>query len=291
MSKTSFIFKLLRLSGLPCLFRRFVQNDKVTILMFHDPEPVNAAKAFKYLQRHYSVIPLQQYLEARRTATPLPKRALIITFDDGHAGNHALLPLIRQLNIPVTIFLCSDIINTRRHFWFKHSDQLPDNERERIKRIPNAERLAAMKAYGFEQTKEYSDRQALTREEIEEMKPWVDFQSHTCLHPVLTMCDDETARREIVLSKQHLERDYALTINTISYPNGDYSERDIRLCEDAGYTCGITVDFGFNDATTDLLRLKRISVNDARSHDELIVKASGCYAFLRQLKKRKKARQ
>ena len=105
MSKTSFIFKLLRLSGLPCLFRRFVQNDKVTILMFHDPEPVNAAKAFKYLQRHYSVIPLQQYLEARRTATPLPKRALIITFDDGHAGNHALLPLIRQHYQHTTPFL------------------------------------------------------------------------------------------------------------------------------------------------------------------------------------------
>ena len=289
MNKASIIFKLLRFSGLPWLFRHLVQNDKVTILMFHNPDPGNTEKAFRYLQRHYSVIPLQQYLEARRAATPLPKRALIITFDDGHAGNYALLPIIRQLNIPVTIFLCSDIVDTRRHFWFKHTDELTTDDRERIKKIPNEERLEAMKAYGFEQTKEYDDRQALTHEEIEEMKSWVDFQSHTCLHPVLTMCDDETARREIALSKQHLERDYALTINAISYPNGDYSERDVRLCEEAGYICGITVDYGFNDNNTNLMRLKRISVNDARSHDELIVKSSGCYAFLRQQMKRKKA--
>ena len=121
------------------------------------------------------------------------------------------------------------------------------------------------------------------------MRDWVDFQSHTCFHPCLTQCDDATAQAEIALSKQHLERDYALNINTISYPNGDYSERDIRMAKEAGYTCGITVEYGFNGLHPDLFRLKRISVNDARSQDELIVKASGCYAFLKNLLRRIKS--
>jgi hypothetical protein len=91
-----------------------------------------------------------------------------------------------------------------------------------------------------------------------------------------------------VLSKQHLEHDYSFSINTISYPNGDYSQRDIQIVKEAGYICGITVDYGFNDQQSDLFRLKRISVNDVRQFDEFIVKSSGCYAYLKQLVKRLK---
>lgn len=278
------IFKLIRYTGLPFLFRELVQRNKVTILMFHDVEAQQAARAFAFLKKHYHVIGLQEYLKIMQSGGSLPKKAVIITFDDGHAGNYQLLPVIRQLQIPITIFLCSDIIGTRRHFWFKHSDAVVQ-ERQQLKKISNVQRLETLKKYGFEQTKEYSDRQALTREEIEEMRPWVDFQSHTCFHPCLPQCDDETARQEIVLSKQHLEQDYSFSVNTISYPNGDYSQRDIQIAKDAGYICGITVDFGFNDQQADLFRLKRISVNDGRQYDEFVVKTSGCFAFLKQLVK------
>lgn len=275
------VFKLIRWSGLPWLCRETVQRRKVTILMFHDIDADSADRAFSYLGKHYHVISLQHYLEARQSGTRLPSKALIITFDDGHAGNYALLPVIRRLQIPVTIFLCSDIVGTRRHFWFKHSeDLLPD--RERLKRLPNDERLEALLKYGYELTRDYDDRHALTSEQIVEMRQWVDFQSHTCFHPILTQCDDETARAEIALSKAHLERDYGLHINTISYPNGDYAEREVEMAQEAGYTCGITVDPGYNDSHTDLLRLKRFSVNDTQSMDELVVKASGCFALMKQ---------
>lgn len=275
-------FKLIKIIGLPFIFRELVQRNKVTILMFHDIDVKKAVPAFTYIKNHYNVISLQNYLEAIHSHTRLPKKAVIITFDDGHAGNYLLLPVLKQFQIPVTIFLCSDIINTRRHFWFKHCKELLP-ERERLKKMSNDQRLEALKHYGFEQTREYTDTQALTHEQIEEMRPWVDFQSHTCFHPCLPQCDDETAKMEIVQSKQHLEKDYAFNINSISYPNGDYSPRDIQIAKKAGYKCGITVDYGYNDLHTDLFRLKRISVNDGRSLDELIVKSSGCYAFLKQI--------
>jgi glutamine amidotransferase len=60
------IFKLLRYSGLPWLFREVVQRHKVTILMFHDLDAEKAAPAFTYLKKHYHVIGLQDYLKARR---------------------------------------------------------------------------------------------------------------------------------------------------------------------------------------------------------------------------------
>lgn len=276
-------FKLIRYSGIPWLFRELIQRQKVTILMFHDMKAENAAWTFSWLKRHYHIISLQEYLSAVHSGKQLPKKAVILTFDDGHAGNYELLPIIKELQIPITIFLCSDIVGTHRHFWFKHTKQLKANH-QHLKKLPNAQRLEVLKTHGYEQTKEYDDTQALTREQIEEMREWVDFQSHTCFHPCLPQCDDDTAYTEITLSKQRLEQEFSLEINAISYPNGDYSERDIRMAKEAGYTCGITVDYGFNDLHTDLFRLKRISVNDGgHSHDELIVKTSGCYAFMKSL--------
>ena len=276
------IFKLIRYSGLPWLFRETVQRRKTTILLFHDISAERAQWAFPWLKRNYNIIGLQDYIKAVRTGERLPKKSAIITFDDGHASNYDLLPILKELQIPITIFLCSDIIGTHRHFWFKHSKNIKSNH-EHLKKLSNAQRLEAMKSFGYEQTKEYEDVQALTHEQIKEMSAWVDFQSHTCFHPCLPQCDDETAQKELALSKQHLEQNYSFSINTISYPNGDYTERDIRLAKESGYICGITVDFGFNDLNPDMFRLKRISVNDARTRDELIVKSSGCFAFLKRL--------
>jgi hypothetical protein len=41
------------------------------------------------------------------------------------------------------------------------------------------------------------------------------------------------------------------------------------------------VDFGFKTVNSDLLRLKRLSVNDTDDMNELIVKASGLWEFVR----------
>lgn len=276
------IFKIIRYTGLPFIFREIVQRNKVTILMLHDIESGKANQTLAFLKKHYNIISLQDYLTAVDSGKRLQKKSLIITFDDGHSGNYQLLPIIRNLQIPITIFLCSDIVGTHRHFWFNHCKELLP-ERQQMKKMSNDQRLESLRRYGFEQTQEYEDVQALTHEQIVEMSPWVDFQSHTCFHPCLPQCDDETAYAEIAFSKQHLEQEYSLLINTISYPNGDYSPRDILLAKKAGYICGITVDYGFNDLHTDLFRLKRISVNDGRTLDELIVKSSGCYAFMKHL--------
>ena len=282
---SSFVYKILRYSGVAWLTREIVQRHKVTFLLFHDMSATDSERNFSYLKRHYNIISLNDYLSAVKNGTPLPHKAIVITFDDGHISNYDMLPVIKRLQIPVTIFLCSDIVGTLKHFWFRHSQEVKTRV-ESFKRIPNEQRLEELKAYGFEQTVEYSDRQALTQEHIEEMKAWVNFQSHTRFHPILPQCDDKTAHEEIADSKQRLEETFGLSVNAISYPNGDYSTRDIRLAKDAGYVCGITVDAGYNDLGADLFRLKRFSVNDAHTTTELMVKASGCYALIKNLLRR-----
>jgi len=273
-------YKALRWIGIAWLWREAVQRRKVTFLLFHDMEAADAERNFGYLKQHYNIIGLNDYLDAVRNGKRLPNKALVITFDDGHVSNYALLPTIKRMQIPVTIFLCSSIVGTHRHFWFRHSAEMKPQV-EALKKFSNGQRLDTLRQYGFAQEQEYDEIQALSKEQIEEMTPWVNFQSHTCFHPILPQCDDTTAKKEIKESKRQLEETFGLTINALSYPNGDYSERDIRLAQEAEYECGITVDSGYNDTMSDLFRLKRFSVNDAKNTTELMVKASGCYALLK----------
>lgn len=274
------VYKLLRYSGVAWLWREIVQRSKVTFLLFHDMDVVDAERNFTYLKKHYHIIGLNDYLEAVRLDVKLPPKSVVITFDDAHVSNYQMLPVIQRLQIPVTIFLCSSIVGTNRHFWFRHSEEMK-SQVEALKQLTNQQRLEALKRFGFEQQKEYDDTQALSKEQIAEMKDVVDFQSHTCYHPILPQCDNEEAQKEIAESKIQLESDFGLKITALSYPNGDYSLRDIKMAKEAGYSCGVTVDSGYNDANTDLFRLKRFSVNDAKTITELMVKASGCYALMK----------
>ena len=272
---------MLRFSGLPFFFREIKQRNTVTILLYHDINKITAEKTFSYLSKRYNIIPLNVFVEAikSRDMTKIPQYALIITFDDGHKENYSLLPLIKKYDVPVTIFLCSEIIGTNRHYWFSYENLLTED----CTKMDNEKRLARLETLGFEQTRNFSTRQALSFNEINEMKESVDFQSHSMFHPCFPKCTHNEVRKEIFDSKAKLEHELGLKIVSIAYPNGDYSEREIELSREAGYNCGITVDYGFNTVSTNPLKLKRLSMNDADNLDELIVRSSGVYAFLKNL--------
>lgn len=282
------IFKAIRYSGLPFLFREILQRKRVTIVMFHDPAPDAAEAAFSFLAKNYNVIDLNDFLEACRRGDDslLPDKALIITLDDGHIRNYELLPIIKKLKIPVTIFLCAGIINTNRHYWFKFKH--PDLFKPAMKQMPTREKLEVLAKAGFYPEKEFPTPLALRKGQIQEMKPYVNFQGHTMFHPCLPKCRNEEVIPEIFASKEVLEQDFQLDIKAIAYPNGDYSDRDIELVKEAGYTAGITVDYGFNTIHTDPYRLKRLSIDDTDNVDTVCVKASGVWTlFLNLLGKRR----
>lgn len=281
------IFKIIRFTGLPFIVREVFQKNKVSILLFHDISKEIAEQTLSCLSKRYNIIHLNDFIEAAEQGdkTKLPHKALILTFDDAHIRNYEILPVLKKYNISVTIFLCSSIINTNRHFWFKFQNQLYTTDD--MKRMSNKKKLEILSEIGFDQEKEFEYPQALQKSHIEEMKGIVNMQSHTMFHPCLPRCGNAEAYAEISKSKELLEKTYNLVINAISYPNGDYSEREIRYVREAGYKCGITVDFGYNTIASDLFKLKRFSVNDTADLNELIVKASGVWAFFKTRNGRK----
>jgi peptidoglycan/xylan/chitin deacetylase (PgdA/CDA1 family) len=276
------IFKLFRYSGITVLIRELIQKNKVTILLFHDISFDTAEQTFKYLTKKYNIISLDDFVNYRMGKTnQIPPKALIITFDDGFTGNYNLLPIFKKYNLPVTIFLCASVINTNRHFWFKKNKS--NFSLSELKQMPNNRKLEILAQTGFHTEKEYDNAIVLSKSQITKMNDFVDFQSHTKFHPCLPKCTNSEAKEEIAGSKQILENEFDLIINAIAYPNGDYSDRDIKYAKNAGYNCGLTVDFGYNSKNTDLFKLKRICVNDTTDMNELIVKASGFWEFIKTI--------
>jgi peptidoglycan/xylan/chitin deacetylase (PgdA/CDA1 family) len=284
-------FRLLRLSMIPFLIRELLQTKTVTIIAYHTLGPEMAEAHFGALQGRYNFISLRDYMEAVNGGSfkKHPAKALIVTFDDGHKISYRLKPVLEKYRIPATFFLCSGIVGTNRHFWF--STEMSNKDRQSLKVVEDGERLEILNRLEFSETKEFESPEALSRAEIEEMKTIADFQSHTVFHPILPRCSTERATREIAQSKVDLEKAFDLQVYALAYPNGDYTQREIEAAQKAGYKCALTLDLGFNSDRTPLFQLKRICVNDDAGVDELLVKISGLWGFVKQrLLKRDQAR-
>ena len=255
---------LICLSGIHILIREWMCQNRVAILMYHDPKSTVFAKHLDYLSRYWTVISLETLVTAiyQKDFSQIPPKSVVITIDDGHAGNIELLPLFKQYHVRPTLFVCTQIIGTYRHFWFKIAEQ-SKTETERLKKLPNVDRLAHLKqTTGFEPENVYPDRQALNIMEMEEMAENVDFQPHTQFHPILPHCTETECRQEILGSKTDLERILGIECSHFSYPNGDYTKREIEIVKAGGFRSARTTDIGWNTLETPPYQLKTVPITD-----------------------------
>ena len=66
------------------------------------------------LRRHYNPMSLQGLVEAV-SAGEVPRRGVVVTFDDGYADNlHSARPLLEQYDVPATVFVITGQIGSKR---------------------------------------------------------------------------------------------------------------------------------------------------------------------------------
>jgi peptidoglycan/xylan/chitin deacetylase (PgdA/CDA1 family) len=268
--------RALRMSGVPSAVRRVHARGSAAVLLYHDPTPQTLAAHLEYLASRFTFTTLDVVVDAIAAGdwSPVPERALVLTIDDGHRGNHALLPVFRQFGIRPTIYLCSQVVGTHRKFWF----QEPIASRQALKKVSNRERLEALRrATGFVQEREepQAERQALSLEEIRDLAPWVDVGAHTRFHPILPRCDDAEAWEETVGSKRELEELLQRPVRHFSYPNGDYGPREVEYARRAGFASARTTDYGWASTASDPFRLAMLGIADDASVSMLAAQLAG----------------
>lgn len=109
---------------------------RALVLMYHrvaevrsDPwglcvSPARFAEHLEVLQRRGPCLRLEELVEALRNGQ-LPRRALVLTFDDGYADNyHHAKPLLERYGVPATFFLTTGLLGSQREFWWDELDRL-----------------------------------------------------------------------------------------------------------------------------------------------------------------------
>jgi peptidoglycan/xylan/chitin deacetylase (PgdA/CDA1 family) len=106
------------------------------ILLYHrvinlktDPQllavsPEHFYEHMKCLKNNYNIISLDDLKRAMNSGK-LPKKSVVITFDDGYADNiYNAKPILEEFNIPATVFITTGMTGTKKEFWWDELEHL-----------------------------------------------------------------------------------------------------------------------------------------------------------------------
>jgi peptidoglycan/xylan/chitin deacetylase (PgdA/CDA1 family) len=108
----------------------------------------------------------------------------------------------------------------------------------------------------------------------------VSIGSHTSTHPMLTFLGENESRREIEESRMKLQEMLGRQVNEFSFPFGDFNERMVEFCREAGYDRVYTTLPGFAPEGPNDFVVGRVRVDPTDWPLEFRLKLAGAYRWL-----------
>lgn len=281
-------------------------------------------RQLRFLKSHYHVIHPDEFRawieKGIGQGKQLPPRAVLLTCDDGLVNTLTdMLPVLQSEGVAclflVTAASCSDepgMLWYEELYHLMRAKPLPPDLRLLLEEdtessgtfqsrwwnaVRQASRLdATTRADWMNKVRDHCGPvQALSSEKrwrllsLAELKQLAEagmsIGAHTLSHPVLSMCNDEEARREIQESKINLERALGRTVWAFAYPFGNPStmgERELRLAREAGFACAFLNVEHWGTGPADLFALPRTHVTAATTLPEFAAHLSGLHARLQR---------
>ncbi len=265
---------------------------------FLDPGLISAtAEIFNqqiaYLKKHYQVVSMGEVLDSVANGGQLPKRAVLLTFDDGYRDfGEIAWPILRHYRLPATLFVPTAYPgHPERRFWWDRLYQaiartsLREMKGPPLGSVPlatPAERRAslrkiqkAVKTMPHGEAMELVDRicagigdgwvdqaSVLSWDELRQLgKEGVTLGAHTRTHPIMTQLPPEAVREEITGSLSDLQREIGTGLPIFAYPSGHYDPFVVKVMKEAGIRMAFTTEDGQNDlGSADPLRLCRTNI-------------------------------
>lgn len=267
-----FLAGCLYYSGLVRLSRWWTRRSGpvLTILCYHAMSDGYLREHLLYLKRYYRVLHLEEALEELYSLPDNRKEdfrpLLVLTFDDGYRDLYTYgLPLVTELQAPITSFLVPGYIESGERFWWSEPEfllrhtpvnevlfqgqvyHLNDQEQRRAllqvidhglryaTSIPEREsfvenvRSALQVPLSIELNEQERDLLPLNWEEVHELDraPWVSFGAHTMHHPILTsLANAADLQYEVSECRTVLERQLGHAVRTFAYPVGKDEDMD-----------------------------------------------------------------
>ncbi len=246
------IFVVIFIIALVALYYRC--SREVPILIYHriadipgdrlSVSPDKFAMQMKYLQTHgYNSISLEELYVHLTEGVKLPKKSVIITFDDAYDDNFLnALPLMQKYGMRGTVFAITN--------WIDKDNDWENYPGKPICHTMSWEQLRAWNAAGME------------------------IGSHSMAHPALVCLTDDAMLNDLAGSKLELEKQLGILINFIAYPYGVCDARVKKITKQAGYLAAVAIYTGSPLWSNDLFGLRRIVVSEKNSVAEFAMKVS-----------------
>lgn len=252
-------------------------------------------KQIAHLVKNYRVISLDEIVERVKTKRSL-RRCVAITFDDGFRNNYEIAyPILRKYNIPATIFLTTNYIDSGTAPWFikfryifmktektelrlrlddknilfpMHTKKAKFTAVDRVmaylKNCPNEQRLSLLDKLCKElEVNEFQgiDNLMLTWDQIKVMASHdIFFGAHTVRHPILSKISIKIAEREILESKNTIEEKIGKPVTSFAYPFGkksQYTPQIFPILQELQFKCAVTTELRPNTHSVNLFELNR----------------------------------
>jgi peptidoglycan/xylan/chitin deacetylase (PgdA/CDA1 family)/glycosyltransferase involved in cell wall biosynthesis len=178
-------------------------------------------------RRGFQTITFRDYAGFLQGKGKLPRKPIILTFDDGYEDNYrTAFPLLQKFGFNAVIYVVTDR-DRRTNFWDKDEPPAP---------LLSASQMMELHRSGIE------------------------IGSHTVTHARLSIASPESAHREIRDSKDALEQLLGSSVLSFAYPYGELSPTTKDCVEEAGYKFAVAADSGPLNFYQDFLEIRRTQV-------------------------------
>lgn len=275
-------------------------------------------------QAGYRFISLDDALTKMQQKSACIDPFAVVTFDDGYLDNYErAYPLLKGEEVPFTIYLTTSFMDRSVDIWWyalekalTHIESVRFSEeseptvlssildrsrafrqlrnlylvastdqRQRILRnVVGSSYREILKDLANSMTMSWENVRTLAKD------PLVTIGAHTISHPALSLLQPEEAEREILESKELIERILGQPVNHFAYPFGsrmEASEREYRLTEQLGFKSAVTTVMGSVRQGNSKFALPRVPVSgDLYGRAQVEVHRSGVSPLLLSLNHR-----
>lgn len=218
--------------------------------------PQAFAQQMKCLKaKGYESITLEKLVQAIQGKADLPKRPIVITFDDAYQSVSVnAKPVLDQLDFTATVFVVPQAVG-KYNIWDEHKS-LP------VVPCMSLEELQTLVSDGWE------------------------IGSHGLTHRNLTECDKDCMEQEVGGGKLALEKMFGKRIHSFCYPFGAWNAEAAQTVKAAGFLSACAISPGTASVTANNFAFRRIYVKYSDSLGDFKRKISGWYLRYRAWRKR-----
>jgi peptidoglycan/xylan/chitin deacetylase (PgdA/CDA1 family) len=179
----------------------------------------------------YTAITLHDYMLYHNGELDLPKKPVIITFDDAYKEIYdVVFPILKSYGMKAVLFIVADRSITRSEW---------DRDSGEMYQLLDQYQILELRAAGFE------------------------IGSHTISHPRLTLMPENVAREELTRSRMLLEMFLNAPVMSFAYPFGLINNNIKQLVKEAGYTTACASYSGPPLFGEDLYEIRRIKTSNS----------------------------